>query len=81
MCIASVTARCSQAGAEALRQGAQLAADARGISRAGAVLLRGSPFAVGWIAGWLATEFPPHVLTGHALSRVCLLYTSPSPRD
>lgn len=70
MCIASVTARCSQAGAEALRQGAQLAADARGISRAGAVLLRGSPFAVGWIAGWLATEFPPHVLTGHALSRV-----------
>ncbi|MDP7705040.1 MULTISPECIES: alpha/beta hydrolase [unclassified Mycobacterium] len=70
MCIASVTARCSQAGAEAMRQGAQLAADARGISRAGAVLLRGSPFAVGWIAGWLATEFPPHVLTGHALSRV-----------
>ncbi|OBK55969.1 carboxylesterase [Mycobacterium gordonae] len=70
MCIASVTARCSQAGAEALRQGAQIAADARGISRAGAVLLRGSPFAVGWIAGWLATEFPPHVLTGHALSRV-----------
>jgi acetyl esterase/lipase len=65
-----VTARCSQAGAEALRQGAQLAAEARGISRAGAVLLRGSPFAVGWIAGWLATEFPPHVLTGHALSRV-----------
>ncbi|GFG80497.1 carboxylesterase LipQ [Mycobacterium paragordonae] len=65
-----MTARCSQAGAEALRQGAQLAADARGISRAGAVLLRGSPFAVGWIAGWLATEFPPHVLTGHALSRV-----------
>ncbi|MFV8320576.1 alpha/beta hydrolase fold domain-containing protein [Mycobacterium sp. 23] len=70
MCIAKVTARCSQAGAEALRQGAQLAADARGISRASAVLLRGSPFAVGWIAGWLATEFPPHVLTGHALSRV-----------
>lgn len=70
MCIASVTARCSQAGAEALRQGAQLAADARDTYRAGSVLLRGSPFAVGWIAGWLATEFPPHVLTGHALSRV-----------
>jgi acetyl esterase/lipase len=34
------------------------------------VLLRGSPFAVGWFAGWLSTEFPPHVLTGHALSRV-----------
>ena len=34
------------------------------------MLLRGSPFAVGWVAGWLATEFPPHVVTGHALSRV-----------
>ncbi len=53
-----------------MRQGAQLAADARDTYRAGSVLLRGSPFAVGWVAGWLATEFPPHVLTGHALSRV-----------
>lgn len=70
MCIASVTSRCSRAGAEALRQGAQLAADARDTYRAGSVLLRGSPFAVGWIAGWLATEFPPHVVTGHALSRI-----------
>ncbi len=70
MCIASVTSRCSRAGAEALRQGAQLASDARDTYRAGSVLLRGSQFAVGWIAGWLATEFPPHVLTGHALSRV-----------
>jgi acetyl esterase/lipase len=34
------------------------------------LLLRGSPSAVGWVAGWLTTEFPPHVLTGHALSRV-----------
>jgi acetyl esterase/lipase len=34
------------------------------------LLLRGSPFAVGWVAGWLTTEFPPHVVTGHALSRV-----------
>jgi acetyl esterase/lipase len=25
---------------------------------------------VGWFAGWLFTEFPPHVVTGHALSRV-----------
>ena len=25
---------------------------------------------VGWVAGWLSTEFPPHVVTGHALSRV-----------
>jgi acetyl esterase/lipase len=62
----TVTSRCSWAGAQALR----LAADARDTYRAGALLLRGSPFAVGWFAGWLATEFPPHVLTGHALSRV-----------
>lgn len=70
MCMASVTSRCSRAGAQALRQGAQLAADARDTARAGALLLRGSPFALGWVAGWLATEFPPHVVTGHALSRV-----------
>jgi acetyl esterase/lipase len=62
----NLTSRCSHAGAQALR----LAADARDTYRAGAVLLRGSPFAVGWFAGWLSTEFPPHVLTGHALSRV-----------
>jgi acetyl esterase/lipase len=62
----NLTSRCSQAGAQALR----LAADARDTYRAGAVLLRGSPFAVGWFAGWLSTEFPPQVVTGHALSRV-----------
>ncbi len=62
----NLTSRCSEAGAQALR----LAADARDTCRAGALLLRGSPFAVGWVAGWLSTEFPPHVLTGHALSRV-----------
>src|SRR5208283_4066259 len=67
--VMKVTSRCSRAGAEALRQGAQLAADARDTFRAGALLLRGSPFAVGWVAGWLSTEFPPHVVTGHALSR------------
>lgn len=70
MCMASVTSRCSRAGAEALRQGAQLAADARDTIRSGAVLLRGSPFALGWVAGWVSTEFPLHVVTGHALSRV-----------
>ena len=70
MCVSDVTARCSRAGAQALRQGAQLAADARDTYRAGAVLLRGSPFALGWVAGWVTTEFPLHVLTGHALSRV-----------
>ena len=47
-----------------------MAADVRDTYRAGALLLRGSPSAVGWFAGWLTTEFPPHVLTGHALSRV-----------
>jgi hypothetical protein len=62
----NLTSRCSQAGVQALR----LAADARDTYRAGALLLRGSPFAVGWVAGWLSTEFPPHVVTGHALSRV-----------
>ena len=62
----NLTSQCSRAGAQALR----LAADARVTYRAGALLLRGSPFAVGWFAGWLSTEFPPHVLTGHALSRV-----------
>ncbi|ORV84064.1 carboxylesterase [Mycobacterium interjectum] len=62
----NLTSRCSQAGAQALR----LAADARDTCRAGALLLRGSPSAVGWVAGWLSTEFPPHVVTGHALSRV-----------
>ncbi len=62
----NLTSRCSWAGTQALR----LAADARDTYRAGALLLRGSPFALGWVVGWLFTEFPPHVLTGHALSRV-----------
>lgn len=61
-----MTSRWSSAGAQALR----LAADARDTYRAGALLLRGSPFAVSWFAGWLSAEFPPHVVTGHALSRV-----------
>jgi hypothetical protein len=47
-----------------------LATDVRDTYRAGALLLRGSPFAVGWFAGWLTTEFSPQVVTGHALSRV-----------
>ena len=68
--VMNVTSRCSRAGAEALRHGTQLAADARQRLRSGAVLLRGSPSAVGWVAGWLTTEFPPHVVTGHALSQV-----------
>src|SRR5436305_14870156 len=61
-----LTSRCSRAGTEAQR----LLSDARDTYRAGALLLRGAPFAGGWVAGWLLTEFPPHVVTGHALSRV-----------
>ena len=36
----------------------------------GSLLLHGSPVAAGWLLGWLASEFAPHVLTGHALSAV-----------
>ncbi|MEE6178530.1 alpha/beta hydrolase [Mycobacterium sp. 050134] len=60
----NLTSRCSRAGIEALLS------DARDTYRAGMVLLRGSPFALGWVAGWIAAEFPPHVVTGPALSRV-----------
>lgn len=70
MGLASLTSQCSRVGAEAFHQGVQLGADARDTYRSAKLLLRGSPFAVGWLAGWLASEFPPHVLTGHALSRV-----------
>ena len=66
----NVTTRASRAGAEALRHGAQLAADAVDAYRAGALLLRGSPLLLGWFAGWLSAEFPPQVVTGHALSGV-----------
>jgi len=48
----------------------RLISDAKGTCRAGALLLRGSPSAVGWVANWLRAEFPPHVVTGHALSKV-----------
>jgi acetyl esterase/lipase len=64
--VMSMASRYARAGAQALR----MASDARETYRAGALLLRGSPSAAGWFAGWLATEFPPHVVTGHALSRV-----------
>ncbi|WP_025737888.1 alpha/beta hydrolase [Mycobacterium genavense] len=62
----SMTARYARAGAQAFR----LVADARGASRAAGLLLRGSPFALGWFAGWLTTEFYPQVVTGHALARI-----------
>jgi len=41
----------------------------------GSLLLHGSPAAAGWLLGWLASEFAPHVLTGHVLSAV------PSPLE
>lgn len=47
--------QCSRAGNQAQR----LLGDARDTYRAGALLLRGSPVALGWVAGWLLTEFPP----------------------
>ncbi|ORV63042.1 alpha/beta hydrolase [Mycobacterium europaeum] len=61
-----VASRCSWAGNQAVR----LAGDAMDAYRVGTLLLRGSPLALGCLAGWLSTEFPPHVVTGHALSRV-----------
>ena len=36
--------------------------------RTGALVLRGSPAAASWVLGWLASEFSPQVLTGHALA-------------
>jgi acetyl esterase/lipase len=65
-----VRARYSQARTEVLRQGLQLAAVPIGAYRTGALLLRGSPTVASFLAGWLSAEFPPHVVTGHALSGV-----------
>jgi acetyl esterase/lipase len=61
-----VTSRCSSA----LHQGQALAAGPVNAFRTGSLLLRGSPALAAWIAGWVSAEFPPHVLTGHALSAV-----------
>jgi acetyl esterase/lipase len=68
-----VRARYSQARAEVLRQGLQLAAAPIDAYRTGSLLLRGSPTVAGFLAGWLSAEFPPHVVTGHALSGVAPL--------
>jgi acetyl esterase/lipase len=65
-----VRTRCSRARDEVLRQGLLLAAGPIGAYRTGALLLRGSPSCLGWLAGWLSAEFPPQVVTGHALSGV-----------
>lgn len=64
--VTKLTSRCLRAGSQALR----LASDARDTYQVSELLLRGTPLAAYWFAGWLATEFPLHVVTGHALSRV-----------
>jgi acetyl esterase/lipase len=68
-----VRARYSSARAEVLRQGLQLAAAPIGAYRTGSLLVRGSPWVVRFLAQWLSAEFPPHVVTGHALSGVAPL--------
>jgi acetyl esterase/lipase len=62
--------RTGRAVLRADRRLAQLAADPKGTCRAGVLLLRASPSAVGWFAGWLSAEFRPQVLTGQVLSGV-----------
>ncbi len=38
----------------------------------GSLVLRATPAVANWVLGWLAAEFAPHVLTGHALSALPL---------
>jgi acetyl esterase/lipase len=66
----AIGGRYSRASAEMLRHGLQLAAAPADAYRTGALLLRGSPTVVRFVAEWLSAEFPPHVVTGHALSGV-----------
>jgi acetyl esterase/lipase len=66
----AIGGRYSRASAEMLRHGLQLAAGPIDAYRTGALLLRGSPWVVRFVAEWLSAEFPPHVVTGHALSGV-----------
>ena len=60
----NLTGRCYRAAAEALR----LATDPAETFRAASILLRGCPSLAIWLAGWASTEFPLHVLAGHALT-------------
>ena len=64
-----VRTRYSQARTEVL----QRAAMPIEAYRTGALLLRGSPVVARFLAGWLSAEFPPHVVTGQALSGVAPL--------
>jgi acetyl esterase/lipase len=66
----AIGGRYSRASAEMLRHGLQLAAGPVDAYRTGALLLRGSPWVVRFVAEWLSAEFPPQVVTGHALSGV-----------
>ncbi len=68
-----VRARYTRACADMLRHGVQLASGPMGAYRTGSLLLRGSPTVAGFLAGWLSAEFPPQVVTGHALSGVAPL--------
>jgi acetyl esterase/lipase len=68
-----VRSRYTRACAEMLRHGVHLASGPMGAYRTGSLLLRGSPTVAGFLAGWLSAEFPPHVVTGHALSGVAPL--------
>src|SRR6201996_5135502 len=66
----AIGGRYSRASAEMLRHGLQLAAGPADAYRTGSLLLRGSPTGLRFVAEWLSAEFPPHVVTGHALSGV-----------
>ncbi|WP_232070494.1 esterase LipQ [Mycobacterium noviomagense] len=53
-----------------LREGRRLLGQLAADPMRSALLLRASPSAVGWFAGWLSSEFGPQVLTGQALSGI-----------
>ncbi|MGB3480858.1 MAG: alpha/beta hydrolase [Mycobacterium sp.] len=63
MGIATDVSRASAAGAQVLR----LAADPRSY-RAGALVARSGPSLARWLTGWVASEFTPQAVAGHALS-------------
>jgi acetyl esterase/lipase len=65
-----VRVRYPRACAEMLHHGLKLASGPMSAYRTGSLLLRGSPTVAGFLAGWISAEFPPHVVTGHALSGV-----------
>jgi len=68
MSMSTLAERCTRTGAQAAR----LAADPAETLRAASILLRGAPQLAAWVAGWASTEFPLHVVAGHALTAVDL---------